>query len=62
MCSNMKFVALLEAADLVGVGNLVEREYWVHPLHKNHEKERDLKIITAFANISQHFSSTIECW
>ncbi len=52
MCSNVKFVALLEATNLLDTGNLVEREYWVHPLHMNHERGDLKNFITAFENIS----------
>ncbi len=40
MCSNVKFEASLEAADLLDTGNLLEREYWVHPLRMNCEEEK----------------------
>lgn len=60
MCSEIEFVGLLEATNLLDTSNKVDRKYWVH---SNHEKEK--KFEKFFNSIRKYhkkiFFSTIEC-
>ncbi len=65
MCLDVKFVTLLEVADLLDTGNHMERarerESTGSILHMN--ERGDLKnFITDFKNIPQNFSNIIKCW
>ncbi len=51
--SKIKFVALLEAANLL---NQIEQKYWVHPFHQDHERSQHMR---KFYNNIREYLNTI---